>query len=81
MDRLTMRGFADLLQVLLDQDGALQSTAGGLSLRSLRPVLIPLWRCGAFLLLDADEHLGEEVALEFLPGLSILAHANGAVEP
>jgi hypothetical protein len=49
------------LQMLLDQDRTLESAASGLAL------LIVLVGVGNLLLLDADEHLREQIAFQFLP--------------
>lgn len=62
--------------MLLDQDGALERAPGQLAFGI--PVGI-LW-CRAFLGFDADEHLGEEEALQLLPGSAVFAHADGTVE-
>lgn len=66
----------DVVEVLLDEDGALE----GAFCLGERGGGVPLGRRRRLLLLDADEHLGEEVALELLPRLAVLADADVAVE-
>jgi hypothetical protein len=63
--------------VLLDQDGPLQRALAELALRVVVGVL---GRGGAALLLDADEHLAEQEALEILPRLAVPAHAHRPVQ-
>jgi len=59
------RRLGQLVEVLLDEDGALQGAARRLA----GPAdVFPLSRACVLLLLDADEHLGEQEALELLPG-------------
>lgn len=66
----------DLLQVSLDQDGTLESALGPHlgRLRGRLPLILRL------LLLYANKHFGEEIALQVLPRLAIFAYANGAME-
>lgn len=66
-----------MLQVLLDQNRSLKRASGKFALGIAVGIL---WR-GALFLLDANEHLGEEEALELLPGLPVFAHSNGTVKP
>lgn len=66
----------DVLQVLLDQDG----TAKGALCEFAVRVSFGIQRLCASFFLDADEHLGKEKALQFLPRLTISAHAKSAVK-
>lgn len=71
-----VRNKLNLLQMSLDQDGALEralcSHLGGF--RGRLPLVLGL------LLLYADEHFGEKVAFQVLPRLAIFAYADGAME-
>jgi hypothetical protein len=66
----------DLLQMSLDQDGALEralcSHLG--RFRGRLPLVLRL------LLLYTDEHFGEEIAFQVLPRLAIFAYANSAMK-
>ena len=64
--------------MLLNEDGTFEGATG----RLLRqPVLVPLSRLlGNLLLLNADEHLGEQEAPKLLPGHLVLAHPKSSVQ-
>ena len=64
--------------MLLNQDRAFECAFR--LLRSGAVVGIPRWRVLHFPLFDADQHLTEEIALELLPGLAILAYTNHTME-
>ncbi len=68
--------------MLLDQNRAFQSAFALLLPIRQRLNALPLLRLLRILLfLDADEHLREEVALQLLPLLPVLAYSDGAVQP
>lgn len=63
--------------MLLDKNGTLECTSY-LALRSVIVILMIVVVMS--LLLHADEHFGEEIALQFLPILAVFAHVNFTVE-
>ena len=65
----------DLLQVPLDQDGSSEGTFCELALG----VSVGVDRHRASLLFDANEHLGEQEALELLPRSSVAADSQRAM--
>jgi len=68
----------DLLQMSLNQDGAFQRTLG-FDLGCVRH-RVPGLLVDDLFLFDADQHLGEEKALQILPRLAIFAHTNSAIQ-
>src|SRR4051794_17554959 len=76
--RLTCAGF-DSPEVFLDEDGALERAFWLLLSGAFRAV--PRLLSRHLLLLHANQHFGEEVALELLPRLAVLANADNAVQP
>ena len=71
-----VRNKLDLLQVSLDQDGALESALGShlCRFRGRLPLVLGL------LLLYTDEHFGEKIAFQVLPRLAIFAYADSTME-
>jgi hypothetical protein len=66
-----------LLEMLFDQDGPLQCAPCRFAPRSTVDQLsLP-----TFLFLDTYEHLGKEVALQFLPRLAIFSNTDCSVQP
>lgn len=64
-----------MLQMSSNQNGSFKRASCKFALGIALGIL---WR-SASLLLDTDEHLGEKEALQFLPGLPVLANSNRAV--
>lgn len=62
--------------MFLDENGAFEDTS---SKFAFGPRVFQLVLLAALLLLDADQHVSEEVAFEFLPGGSIFANSHDAV--
>ena len=64
--------------MLLDQNRAFEGAAGGTTSLAVLVVLIGI--AIDLLLLDADEHLAKEEALELLPRLAVFAHTQHPVQ-
>lgn len=62
--------------MFFDKDGAFERAARRSALGSTFAHLALY----SFLLLNADQHFRKEVTLQLLPGLTIFAHANGAMQ-
>lgn len=65
-----------MLQMFLNQNRSFERAPSEFALGVALGIL---WR-SASLLLDANKHLGEEEALQFLPRLPVLANSNRAIK-
>lgn len=65
-----------MLQMLLNQNRSFKRASREFALGVAVRIL---WGSASFLF-DANEHLGEKKALEFLPRLPVFAHSDCAIE-